>query len=173
MCFKCSHIQFSETNQREFYRLVRSTTPSGKPVNEIATIRPYDAPTSNPNIPFYYRFIKYHPSIVVKNHLVYTLSPQRMQRYQTLFFGDNYEVTQRPLYESNRLANPFKTFEVIPVKARYRFLLDDARFFIQGFLKGPVCRGQVALDVIEDRFWLLFFDPDKPLITNSPQYSAN
>ncbi len=165
-----AHIQFFETDQREFYRLVRSTTPSGKPVNEIATVRPYDAPTRNPNTPFYYRFIKYHPSIVVKSHLVYTLSPQRMQRYQALFFENTYEVTQRPTYEPTRSANPFKTFEVIPVKARYRFLLDDAHFFIQGFVKGPVCRGQVALDVIEDRFWLVFFDPDKPLITNSPQF---
>ena len=27
------------------------------------------------------------------------------------------------------------------------------------FIKGPVCRGQVALDVIEDRFWVFFIDP--------------
>ena len=165
-----AHIQFSETEPREFFRLVRSSTPPGQPVNEIATIKPYDPPTSDPSIPFYYRFIKYHPTIVVKSHIVYKLSPQRMQRYQTLFFTGDYEVSQRPTYEPKRSANPFKTFEEIPVKARYRFLLDDAYFFIQGFVKGPVCRGQVALDVIEDRFWLVFFDPDKPLITNSPQF---
>jgi hypothetical protein len=27
------------------------------------------------------------------------------------------------------------------------------------FIKGPVCRGQVALNVIEDRFWVYFVDP--------------
>jgi hypothetical protein len=27
------------------------------------------------------------------------------------------------------------------------------------FIKGPVCRGQMALDVIEDRFWVFFADP--------------
>jgi hypothetical protein len=27
------------------------------------------------------------------------------------------------------------------------------------FIKGPVCRGQVAVDVIEDRFWVFFVDP--------------
>ena len=28
-----------------------------------------------------------------------------------------------------------------------------------GFMKGPVCRGQVALNVIQDRFWVIFYDP--------------
>ncbi len=165
-----AHIQFSDTGDREFYRLVRSLTPPGEPVSEIATVRPYDAPTADLNTPFYYRFVLYHPSIVVKSHLVYTLSPQRMQRYHALFFSKDFQITQLPDYEPRRSANPFKTFEAIPVKSRYRFLLDDAHFFIQGFVKGPVCRGQVALDVIEDRFWVLFFDPDKPLVTNSPQF---
>ena len=41
----------------------------------------------------------------------------------------------------------------------YRFLLDEAEFFIMNFIKGPVCRGQMALDVIEDRFWVYFVDP--------------
>jgi hypothetical protein len=27
------------------------------------------------------------------------------------------------------------------------------------FIKGPVCRGQTALDVINDRFWVFFIDP--------------
>jgi hypothetical protein len=35
-------------------------------------------------------------------------------------------------------------------------MLDEAEFTIMGFIKGPVCRGQVALNVIEDRFWVFF-----------------
>ncbi len=27
------------------------------------------------------------------------------------------------------------------------------------FIKGPVCRGQMAVDVIEDHFWVFFLDP--------------
>jgi hypothetical protein len=27
------------------------------------------------------------------------------------------------------------------------------------FIKGPVCRGQMAVDVIEDQFWVVFVDP--------------
>jgi hypothetical protein len=29
-----------------------------------------------------------------------------------------------------------------------------------GFIKGPVCRGQVALNVIDDHFWVAFLNPD-------------
>ncbi len=162
-----AHIHFAKSPEREFYRLVRSTTPAGKTVEEISTLRPYDDPGS---APFYYRLLRYQPAIVAKNHTVYELSNQRMQRYRELFLAADYEVVKLPAYEPKMAANPFKTFAAIPVAARYRFMLDDAHFFIEGFIKGPVCRGQIALDVIEDRFWLLFFDPDQPVITNSTQF---
>ena len=29
------------------------------------------------------------------------------------------------------------------------------------FIKGPVCRGQVALNVIDDQFWVFFVQPDE------------
>jgi hypothetical protein len=32
------------------------------------------------------------------------------------------------------------------------------------FIKGPVCRGQVALNVINDHFWVFFLDPDDKLL---------
>jgi hypothetical protein len=59
-------------------------------------------------------------------------------------------------------------FAALPPGSRYRFLLDDAGFFIAGFMKGPVCRGQVALNVIRDRFWVVFYDPGAdPLSTDA------
>ena len=27
------------------------------------------------------------------------------------------------------------------------------------FIKGPVCRGEIAVDVIDDRFWVFFANP--------------
>ena len=51
-------------------------------------------------------------------------------------------------------------------------MLDDARFFIEGFIKGPVCRGQVALNVIDDRFWVFFFSPDRPVMANRDEFIA-
>ena len=47
-------------------------------------------------------------------------------------------------------SNPFVAFRDLPVRSRYRFLLDDALAFVMQFIKGPVCRGPVALDVIEN-----------------------
>ncbi len=49
----------------------------------------------------------------------------------------------------------------LPVKARFKFMLDNAQNTIMAYIKGPVCRGQLALNVINDRFWVFFLDPDK------------
>ena len=40
--------------------------------------------------------------------------------------------------------------------SRYRFMLERAQFSIMNFIKGPVCRGQVALNEINDHFWVFF-----------------
>lgn len=162
-----AHIHFSGSPAREFYRLVRSTTPQGEAIDEIPTLRPYDDPGT---AEFYYRLLRYHPSIVAKNHIVYEFSDQRMQRYRELFLTPDYKVHQLPSYETEIASNPFKVFSAIPEESRYRFLLDNAHFFIEGFIKGPVCRGQIALNVIEDQFWVMFFDPEQPVITNSGQF---
>jgi len=162
-----AHIHFAGSPAREFYRLVRSTTPPRKTIDEIPTILPYDDPGA---APFYYRLLKYNPSIVVKNHIVYEFSRKRMQRYRELFLDPEYEVRKLPPYRTDIASNPFKTFIDLPIKSRYRFLLDDARFFVEGFIKGPVCRGQIALDVIEDQFWVMFFDPEQDMFTNDAQF---
>ncbi len=155
-----AHIHFAGSPSREFYRLVRSATPPGRPVDEIATVRPFDDPGPNP---FYYRLLYYHPSIVAKDHVVYELSEAKLERFKRLFLEPAYRVAELPGYEPELAANPFKTFRDIPPASRYRFLLDDARFFIEDFIKGPVCRGQIALSVIEDHFWVFFADPEKKL----------
>lgn len=165
-----AHLHFEGTHPREFYQLVRSSTPSGTPINEIATVRPTVAPTTDN---FYYRIRPYYASIVAKDHVVYALSEQRMKRYQELFLKPNYEVSDRPLFQQEGEGNPLKVFTEIPQDSRYRFLLDDARFFIEGFIKGPVCRGQIALNVIEDHFWVVFADPEAHLLVNHPGFVAS
>jgi len=150
------HLHFKRGPDREFYRLVRSYTPPGMPVQEIATTRPFDDPGVKE---FWYRLRPLDEVIVAKSHVVYELSDQKMARYRQLFFEADYTVDELPGYEMPATANPFLSFAVIPPKSRYDFMLDDARFFIQGFIKGPVCRGQVALNVIEDQFWVFFTAP--------------
>ncbi len=161
-----AHLHFSDSGDREFYRLVRSRTASGTPVDEIAALRPFD----DPGGAFFYRLLPYHPDIVAKDHVVYELSPDRLKRYHELFIDPVFEVEQLPPYKTSIASNPFKVFTAIPPDSRYRFLLDDARFFIEGFIKGPVCRGQIALNVIEDQFWVMFFNPDRAIFTQQPAF---
>lgn len=156
-----AHLHFDGTEDREFYRLVRSGTGPGKPVEVIPTRRPYN----DSGGAVYYRIVRHQASIVAKTHVVYELSDKRMLRFRELFYEADYEVTSLPSYEVAVASNPIKTFAAIPVKSRYKFLLDESRFFLEGFIKGPVCRGQTALNVIEDQFWVVFFDPDADMMS--------
>jgi len=161
-----AHIHFAGSPAREFYRLLRSTTPPGQVIDEIPVLLPYD----DPGAVFYYRLKKYQPSVVAKSHIVYEFSAKRMERYRELFLEPEFDVSELPSYKPAIATNPFKVFADIPATSRYRFLLDDARFFIEGFIKGPVCRGQLALNVIEDQFWVMFFDPQQAVITNDAEF---
>jgi len=161
-----AHLHFAGSGDREFYRLVRSYTPPGEQPVAIATRRPY----GDVGYGVYYRLVRHRGSIVDKQHQVYSLSEQRMKRLRELFYETEYKVESLPSYEPHIASNPIKAFADIPVSSRYRFLLDDAQFFIEGFIKGPVCRGQVALNVIEDQFWVAFFDPDAPVATNDDDF---
>jgi len=150
-------LYFEDGAAREFFKLVRSRTPPGDPIDVIATRRPYDDPGVER---VYYRLQPYRATIVAKTHLPYALSAQRMQRWQQLFLQSDYTVAELPSYQPEVAANPFVAFAAIPVQSRYRFLLDDANYFISTFIKGPVCRGQLALNVIDDQFWVMFANPD-------------
>ena len=164
------HIHFDTLPDREFYRLVRSKTAPGEHVIEINTVRPYD----NPGVAkFYYRLRKVESTIVSKNHIVYRMNRKKMERYRQLFLQDNYEVNKLPPYDPPITSNPFKTFADLPAISRYQFLLDDAQYFIAGFMKGPVCRGQIALNVINDHFFVAFFDPKKDNVSNNTDFIAS
>lgn len=163
------HIHFQGHGNDEFFHIVRSKTPPGQAIDEIATALPYDDPQT-PHV--YYRLKPVLETIVDKTHFVYELSPQRMQRYRQLFLDPPYTVEALPAYVHELDANPFKTFAAIPITSRYQFLLDDAEFFVSGFIKGPVCRGQAALNVIQDRFWVTFIKPGLPFAEQGAKYLA-
>jgi len=140
-----------------FFELVRSSTPPGQPVERIATRRPYDDPgVDRP----YYRILPVREAIVAKLHLPYLLDESRMRRWRALFHDADYRVERLPSYRPEVASNPFVAFREIPAPARYRFMLDEAEFTLMGFIKGAVCRGPIALNVIDDRFWVFFVDPD-------------
>ncbi|MCP5199590.1 MAG: fatty acid cis/trans isomerase [Gammaproteobacteria bacterium] len=139
-----------------WFRLVRSSTPPGVPVRIIATRRPFDDPGP---ATFYYRLWHDPDSVVDKTHLPYALDAARRARWQAWFLDADYTVNELPGYAAETAANPFVTFQALPLDARHRFLLDEAQFTIMNFIKGPVCRGSVALNVIQDRFWVFFSAP--------------
>jgi hypothetical protein len=107
---------------------------------------------------------------VNKTHIIYPLGPDRLARYRELFLDTDWEVDTLPSYAEDVAANPFVTFAAIPARSRYQFMLDDAGYFVMTFIRGPVCRGQVAVDVIEDRFWVSFLDPDYDLSITDPTF---
>lgn len=51
-------------------------------------------------------------------------------------------------------------------------MLEEAAFTLMGFIKGPGCRGQVALDVIDDRFFVFFVDPDSAWLQQEATFLA-
>ena len=155
-----SHLYFSDLNEQQprFFSLVRSSTPPGQPVQRIATRRPYDDPGVER---VYYRFIPEQGTIVDKTHMPFALNHQRLSNWKEWFIDADYTVSELPGYEPEVAANPMTAFISMPVKARFKFMLDNSQNTINAFIKGPVCRGQLALNVINDRFWVFFIDPDK------------
>ncbi|WP_372868022.1 fatty acid cis/trans isomerase, partial [Pseudomonas sp.] len=51
-------------------------------------------------------------------------------------------------------------------------MLDNAEYFVRTFIRGPVCRGQIATDVIRDNFWVVFQDPRHDLYMVDARYRA-
>lgn len=152
-----AHLYFDITTTPVFLEMVRSSTAPGIPIKRIATRVPFDDPKVSR---VYYRLQPVRETISIKNHQPYVLDSARMERWQTLFYEADYEVTTLPSYHENTASNPFRAFAQLPVTARYAFMLEEAQYTIMGFIKGPVCRGQIALNVINDHFWVAFVDPE-------------
>ncbi|KAF0866007.1 fatty acid cis/trans isomerase [Pseudomonas sp. LD120] len=161
-----AHVYFEGGEPGHFFQWVRSRTPSGQPIDLINTRRPND----DPGTQVYYRLWPVQGVIVHKTHITYPLSAAKMARVRTLFYSGDWQVTALPGYGPARRANPFETFEAIPAKARYQFMLDNAEYFVRTFIRGPVCRGQIATDVIRDNFWALFQAPERDLYITDPTY---
>lgn len=161
-----AHLYIEGGDQRHFFQMVRSRTPSGQPIDPIATRRPND----DPGTTFYYRLWPIQGVIVHKTHITYPIGSKQLERVRQLFFASDWTVDAVPGYGAQRRANPFETFAAIPAQARYQFMLDNAEYFVRTFIRGPVCRGQIATDVIRDNFWALFQDPAHDLYITNAEY---
>ncbi|MCP3850482.1 MAG: peptidylprolyl isomerase [Gammaproteobacteria bacterium] len=165
--FYIAHLNF-QSSPNEFFKIVRSSTPAPKAIKIIPNLRPFDDPGA---APFYYRLQKIHSTIVHKTHIVLKLSNKKLNRIKHLFIESKWQETPHEIsYDAKLSANPFLSFAQIPPKTRYQFLLDNAHFILETFIKGPVCRGQIALNVINDHFWIMFKDPAFDITVQNPDF---
>jgi len=158
-----------ESAPGEWFRVVRSRTAAPAPVDVIATVRPYDDPgVREPH----YRLQRIHETIVEKTHAAYALSDAKLARLRRVFFDADWRgaSTAFPSYAPEVAANPFVAFTSIPARARYQFLLDDAYYHVKTFIHGPVCKGQVALNVIDEHFLIFFLAPDADPSVTRPDF---
>lgn len=163
-----AHIHFEGTPTNEFYEIVRSRTASPEAIVIIPTIRPYDDPGTKR---YYYRFRKIHSTIIHKTHLLFSLGHRTLNRYKKLFIDSTWlEKPHVVSYKDEFNGNPFVTYAQIPPRSRYQFLLDHSEYIIDSFIRGPVCKGQIALNVIEDHFWMMFMDPAHDLGVKYPNF---
>ncbi|WP_457576154.1 fatty acid cis/trans isomerase [Desulfomarina sp.] len=161
-----AHLTF-QTGSNDFFELVRSRTPPGEPVRIIPTVRPYDDPGGK----FFYRFRKIHSTIVHKTHMVFEFGQDQKERITELFIEPEWLLPpHREKYDQKTSANPFIVFEQIPPASRYQFLLDNVQYIIMTFIRGPVCKGQIALNVIHDVFWVFFMNPEYDLSVRFPGF---
>jgi hypothetical protein len=168
--FFLAHLAFTGADPSQFFELVRSATPPGEPLDVIATVRPYDDPGVER---VYYRLRRIHATIVHKTHIVVEWNDATLDRYRELFIEPPWlEPAHRETLDPEIAANPFVVYAQIPPRSRYAFLLDHSEYFVRTFIRGPVCKGQVALNVIHDHFWVLFRDPEADQTVLHPGFLA-
>lgn len=161
-----AHFYFPESQAGHFFQVVRSRTPVGEPIELINTRRPND----DPGVQFYYRIRPVPDIIVHKTHITFELNDDKLAAIQQLFYQDNWTNDKLPPYGPVQSENPFATFEAIPAQVRYQFMLDNAEYFVRTFIRGPVCRGQIATDVIRDHFWAIFQAPEHDIYINNAAF---
>lgn len=160
------HLYFP-AKKDAFFRLVRSKTRCDEGIQEIGTRRPND----NPGVEtFYYCLRQLQETIVAKTHIPFELSADKLSRYKKMFWAEKWRVRSLPSYASGVAENPFIAFKDIPVKARYTFLLDEAQFFVNTFIKGPVCNGSMAVNSIQEQFFVFFLNPQSDATVISKEY---
>ncbi|MDX9730529.1 MAG: fatty acid cis/trans isomerase [Bdellovibrionales bacterium] len=149
-------------------RLVRSSTKCSKAVTPIATRSPNDDPGVKN---WHYCFFSDPTTVVYKKNIPYELSLAKLGWIEKNFATESWKATAFPSFNEEVSRNPFITFKDIPAEARYRFLLEDARYHIMTFIKGPVCNGSVAVNSIQEQFFVFFMDPKSDLMLTRPEFS--
>lgn len=164
-----AHFYFKPTQTKEFFRLVRSKNRCDGSVVEVPTRRP----TDHPGVNFFYCFQKINGVMMDKNHIVYEFDRAKLDRWKQIFYSKPWKASYTITWGDSPASNPFVTFQDIPAESRYQFLLDDAEYTVMTFIKGPVCRGSTAVNVINEQFWVMFLDPKSDLFVQNSKYAQS
>ncbi|MBL7545216.1 MAG: fatty acid cis/trans isomerase [Bdellovibrionaceae bacterium] len=162
-----AHFYF-DAYPRYFLRLIRSSTRCDAGPTVIATRRPNDSPGVSE---WFYCFEKVKGVTVDKTHIPYKMSLAKLAWLKKNFMNIPWQPDSKLDFSPEVASNPFKAFRSIPVSARYRFLLEDAFYHINTFIKGPVCNGTNAVNSIQEQFYTFFIHPDSDLMALSSEYS--
>ncbi len=165
-----------EESPGDYFRLVRSKTPSAKaptdapgPIEIIDTPLPYSNPYKYAGVDrFYYRLKKITAPIVQKNHFVWRLTLDDIEHLKKRFLRPKWNEEVK-LDAPWGVGNPFFVYRAIPTEARYRFLLENSEMIVSGITYGPVCLGQTATFAIKDQFWVHFVDPKYDVSVRDPK----
>ncbi len=84
-------------------------------------------PNDDPGVErVYYRLMPEQVTIVDKTQKPFALHKQRIANWKLWFIDADYEVAELQSYRPDIAANPMSAFIDLPVKARFKFLLDNA-----------------------------------------------
>ena len=162
-----------EPKCKRFFKLVRSQTACELGVNPVRARRA----NSDPGVKDWsYCFYLDPATPMLKNHIPYSMTQTKLAWLKQNFFSNHWQATSFPSFEESVATNPFVAFREIPVSAKYRFLLEDSRYHIMTFIKGPVCNGSIAVNVIQEQFYVFFMSPQTDLMTRDSDFflrSAN
>ena len=90
------HLYFgeedSQTRPAHFFRLQRSSTPPGQPIQPVATVRPNDMPPAT----FWYRLSPVQGTVVHKTHITFALNPDKLARVNAQFFATDWQLDELP-----------------------------------------------------------------------------
>ena len=152
-----------------YLKLVRSSTPCSQAVTPVNARQPNDDPGVKE---WHYCFYEDLGATVAKKHIPFEISEKKLNWLKSNFAREKWSAKEFPSFAREVSRNPFVAFKDLPVAARYRFLLEDARYHIMTFIKGPVCNGSIAVNVIREQFFVFFIDPSKDVMILNPEFAT-
>ena len=129
------HLHFEADATHRAFRLVRSSTPPGQPLQIIATRRPYDDPGVRALLLPAGARARSHPG--QDAHALCAEPGAHGQVPRAGSWRPTSHVGALPSYAVEVASNPFVTFRELPVDSRYRFLLDEAAVLHHELHQGP------------------------------------